>query len=65
MSSISGEEEEKELELKDLIVQSLDANGLLSKIKAQIRASVFIALDENDKNNQNVTDFSAYHFRLN
>jgi hypothetical protein len=30
---MSGEEDEKELELKDLIVQTLEANGLLSKIK--------------------------------
>ena len=49
-SRMSGEEDEKELELKDLIVQTLEANGLLSKIKAQIRASVFSALDENDRN---------------
>ena len=47
---MSGEEDEKELELKDLIVQTLESNGLLSKIKAQIRASVFTALDENEKN---------------
>ena len=46
---MSGEEDEKELELKDLIVQTLEANGLLAKIKAQLRASVFMALDENDK----------------
>ncbi len=30
---MSGEEDEKELELKDLIVQTLEANGLLAKIK--------------------------------
>lgn len=46
---MSGEEDDKEYELKDLIVQTLETNGLLSKIKAQIRASVFMALDENDK----------------
>jgi hypothetical protein len=28
-----GEEDEKELELKDLIVQTLESNGLLAKIK--------------------------------
>ena len=32
---MSGEEDEKELELKDLIVQTLEANGLLSKIKVR------------------------------
>ena len=30
---MSGEENNKELELKDLIVQTLEADGLLSKIK--------------------------------
>ena len=30
---MSGEEDEKELELKDLIVQTLESNGLLSQIK--------------------------------
>jgi len=43
------DDDEKELELKDLIVQTLDANGILSKLKAQIRANVFLALDESDK----------------
>jgi FGFR1 oncogene partner len=47
---MSGEEEEKEYELKDLIVQTLELNGLLPKIKAQIRASVFMALDETEQN---------------
>jgi FGFR1 oncogene partner len=46
---MSGEEDEKEMELKDLIVQTLEANGLLAKVKAQIRASVFSALDENER----------------
>lgn len=54
---MSGEEDEKELELKDLIVQTLEANGLLSKIKAQLRASVFMALDENDKEANKDNDF--------
>lgn len=54
---MSCEEDEKELELKDLIVQTLEANGLLSKIKAQLRASVFMALDENDKEANKDNDF--------
>lgn len=54
---MSGEEDEKELELKDLIVQTLEANGLLAKIKAQLRASVFMALDENDKDLTKNNDF--------
>lgn len=47
---MSGEEDDKEYELKDLIVQTLETSGLLSKIKAQIRANVFKALDDADKN---------------
>lgn len=87
---MSGEEDEKELELKDLIVQTLEANGLLSKIKvrnliltkliqvlvnftnnfysfikAQLRASVFSALDENDKEaNVIFQSFYLYDFLL-
>jgi hypothetical protein len=30
---MSGEEDDKEFELKDLIVQTLESNGLLAKIK--------------------------------
>ena len=33
---MSNEDDEKELELKDLIVQTLESNGLLSKIKVKI-----------------------------
>ncbi|RNA06190.1 FGFR1 oncogene partner-like isoform X6 [Brachionus plicatilis] len=50
---MSCEEEDKEYELKDLIVQTLETNGLLSKIKAQIRANVFRALDDSDKDSRN------------
>ncbi|CAF1138733.1 unnamed protein product, partial [Brachionus calyciflorus] len=47
---MSVEEDDKEYELKDLIVQTLETSGLLSKIKAQIRSNVFKAIDEADKN---------------
>ena len=30
---MSGEDDDKELELKDLIIQTLESNGLLAKIK--------------------------------
>ncbi len=32
-------------ELKNLVIQSLEAKGALSNIRAQIRASVFNAID--------------------
>ncbi|CAF1028066.1 unnamed protein product [Brachionus calyciflorus] len=47
---MSVEEDDKEYELKDLIVQTLETSGLLSKIKAQIRSNVFKTIDEADKN---------------
>lgn len=50
---MSCEEEDKEYELKDLIVQTLETSGLLSKIKAQIRANVFRALDDTEKDFKN------------
>ncbi|CAG9827708.1 unnamed protein product [Diabrotica balteata] len=40
---------EEEIELKDLIAQTLNTNGTLAKIKAQLRASIFLALDEDEK----------------
>ncbi|CAG9860413.1 unnamed protein product [Phyllotreta striolata] len=40
---------EEEIELKDLIAQTLKENGTLAKIKAQLRASVFLALDEDEE----------------
>ena len=34
---MSGEEDDKEFELKDLIVQTLESNGLLAKIKVILK----------------------------
>jgi len=89
---MSGEEDDKELELKDLIVQTLESNGLLAKIKviqiftaahkekffvfffnpfffaqnkAQIRASVFTALDDNDKKNAVISTVSKFFYEIN
>src|SRR5207249_3863411 len=41
--------DEQDIELHDLIVQTLESNGVLGKIKAQLRSSVFIALEEERK----------------
>ncbi|CAG0888925.1 unnamed protein product [Darwinula stevensoni] len=38
-------ETEDDTELRDLISHALESNGVLSKIRAQLRASVFLALD--------------------
>lgn len=53
---MASEDDEKELELKDLIIQTLEANGILPKLKAQIRSSVFTAIDESDKSAKTITE---------
>ncbi|KAK9877858.1 hypothetical protein WA026_020088 [Henosepilachna vigintioctopunctata] len=42
---------EDEIEMKDLLMQTLTDNGCLAKIRAQLRASVFLALEEDVKLN--------------
>ncbi|XP_011644154.1 FGFR1 oncogene partner-like isoform X1 [Pogonomyrmex barbatus] len=39
---------EEDTELRDLVVQTLESNGVLAKIRAELRASVFLALEEQD-----------------
>ncbi|XP_063772805.1 centrosomal protein 43 [Pseudophryne corroboree] len=40
---------EEDTELRDLLIHTLESNGVLSKIKAELRASVFLALDEQER----------------
>ncbi|XP_069462750.1 centrosomal protein 43 isoform X3 [Ambystoma mexicanum] len=40
---------EEDTELRDLLVQTLESSGVLNKIKAELRAAVFLALEEQDK----------------
>ena len=40
---------EEDTELRDLVTQSLENNGLLGKIQAELRAGVFLALEDTDK----------------
>ena len=47
MSSITTTEEDTEL--RDLVAATLENAGILGKIKAQLRANVYIALEEGDK----------------
>ncbi|CAH0546103.1 unnamed protein product [Brassicogethes aeneus] len=39
----------EDIELRDLLAQTLEENGCIAKIKAQLRASIFLALDEDIK----------------
>ncbi|XP_032666454.1 uncharacterized protein LOC116841970 [Odontomachus brunneus] len=39
---------EEDTELRDLVVQTLENNGVLAKVRAELRASVFLALEEQD-----------------
>ncbi|XP_076976956.1 centrosomal protein 43 isoform X4 [Tamandua tetradactyla] len=40
---------EEDTELRDLLVQTLENSGVLSRIKAELRAAVFLALEEQEK----------------
>ncbi|XP_048841354.1 FGFR1 oncogene partner isoform X2 [Brienomyrus brachyistius] len=40
---------EEDTELRDLLIQNLENNGVLNKIKAELRAAVFLALEQQDK----------------
>ncbi|XP_075259630.1 uncharacterized protein LOC142351477 isoform X2 [Convolutriloba macropyga] len=40
---------DEDTELRDLVAQTLHQQGVLSKIKAQLRASIFLALDEHEQ----------------
>ncbi|CDQ74177.1 unnamed protein product, partial [Oncorhynchus mykiss] len=37
---------ENDTELRDLLIQTLENNGVLNKLKVQMRAAVFLAMDE-------------------
>nr|XP_039259941.1 centrosomal protein 43-like [Styela clava] len=41
---------DEDTELRDLLVQTLDKNGVLGKIKAELRASIFLALEAQEQN---------------
>ena len=41
---------EEDTELRDLVSQTLENNGVLAKIRAELRASVFLALEEQESN---------------
>uniref|UniRef100_UPI00398F549E centrosomal protein 43 isoform X2 n=1 Tax=Pristiophorus japonicus TaxID=55135 RepID=UPI00398F549E len=40
---------EEDTELRDLLVQTLESSGVLSNIKAELRAAVFLALEEQER----------------
>ncbi|KAJ8668833.1 hypothetical protein QAD02_000097 [Eretmocerus hayati] len=39
---------EEDTELRDLVVQTLESNGVLAKVRAELRASVFLTLEEQE-----------------
>lgn len=54
---------EEDTELRDLVAQTLENKGILPKIRAQIRASVFCALEENSDSKEALIasdDFSGF-----
>ncbi|XP_068137526.1 centrosomal protein 43 [Hyperolius riggenbachi] len=40
---------EEDTELRDLLIHTLENNGVLNRMKAELRASVFLALEEQDQ----------------
>ncbi|XP_058469017.1 FGFR1 oncogene partner [Solea solea] len=40
---------EDDTELRDLLIQNLENNGVLNKLKAELRAAVFLSMEEQDK----------------
>ncbi|CAJ1077795.1 FGFR1 oncogene partner isoform X6 [Xyrichtys novacula] len=40
---------EDDTELRDLLIQSLENSGVLNKLKAEMRAAVFLAMEEQDR----------------
>ncbi|KAK6488980.1 FGFR1 oncogene partner-like isoform X5 [Huso huso] len=40
---------EEDTELRDLLIQNLENSGVLNKLKAELRAAVFLALEEQEK----------------
>ncbi|XP_078131467.1 centrosomal protein 43 isoform X4 [Sander vitreus] len=40
---------EDDTELRDLLIQNLENNGVLNKLKAEMRAAVFLAMEEQDR----------------
>ncbi|CAL1544508.1 unnamed protein product [Lymnaea stagnalis] len=53
---------EEDTELRDLVAQTLEANGILGKLRAELRASVFLAL-EDQENGQNKSPFADKELR--
>lgn len=46
--------QDEDIELKELVTEALEKNGVLAKIRAQLRASIFMTLEnENDQKHQN------------
>uniref|UniRef100_A0A4W6FXV6 Centrosomal protein 43 n=1 Tax=Lates calcarifer TaxID=8187 RepID=A0A4W6FXV6_LATCA len=43
---------EDDTELRDLLIQNLENSGVLNKLKAEMRAAVFLAMEEQDKENK-------------
>ncbi|XP_028413920.1 FGFR1 oncogene partner-like [Dendronephthya gigantea] len=48
---------EEDPDLRDLVAHTLENNGVLGRIKAELRANVFMVLDAHDKNEMNQLPF--------
>ena len=57
---------EEDTELRDLVAATLENSGVLGKIKAQLRANVYIALEEGNQGQEcwKVQQFVIFMFLL-
>lgn len=53
---------EEDTELRDLVAQTLETNGVLNKIRAELRANVFLALEEHTVKQAKVTNTELKSF---
>ena len=55
---------EEDTELRDLVAATLENSGVLGKIKAQLRANVYIALEEGNHDQECWTVFDSWTANL-
>jgi hypothetical protein len=49
-------------ELKNLVIQTLETNGALGQLRAQLRSSVFKVIDNQDQGGADKSQGSGFHW---
>ena len=55
---------DEDVELRELLVANLESRGILSKIKAELRAAIFQCLDEKPSTDGKKSDNEKLHLSL-